>query len=93
MARSKSDKPSEKPTFESSLARLEEIVRKLEDEPVSLEESLGLFAEGKRLARDCTRELERVENRVRQLVENPSGETVEAPFDDPGGAPSEPSPE
>ena len=39
--------------FEHALARLEEIVAKLEGESVSLDESVELFREGKRLALKC----------------------------------------
>ncbi len=40
-------------TFESSLKRLEEIVKQLEGDAVSLEASVALFQEGRELARRC----------------------------------------
>ncbi|GAC1404794.1 MAG: hypothetical protein NVSMB64_08570 [Candidatus Velthaea sp.] len=40
-------------TFEASLERLEELVRKLESDQVSLDESVALFKEGRDLARRC----------------------------------------
>ncbi len=39
--------------FEAALARLEEIVQKLERENVSLDDSVALFKEGKVLAARC----------------------------------------
>jgi exodeoxyribonuclease VII small subunit len=55
--------------FEDQLAKLEEIVDRLEDESVGLEEALGLFENGMDLARRCRTRLEEVEQRVTQLLE------------------------
>ena len=55
--------------FEDQLAKLEEIVDRLEDESVGLEEALGLFENGMDLARRCRARLEEVEQRVTQLLE------------------------
>jgi len=60
--------------FEDQLARLEEIVDRLEDESVGLEEALGLFENGMDLARRCRARLEEVEQRVTQLLETEIGE-------------------
>ena len=56
--------------FEDQLAKLEEIVDRLEDESVGLEEALGLFENGMDLARRCRARLEEVEQRVTQLLES-----------------------
>ena len=56
--------------FEDQLAKLEEIVDRLEDESVGLEEALGLFENGMDLARRCRTRLEEVEQRVSQLLES-----------------------
>ena len=55
--------------FEDQLAKLEEIVARLEDESVGLEEALGLFEGGMELAKSCRSRLEEVEQRVSQLLE------------------------
>ena len=68
--------------FESSLKKLEDIVRRLEDEQVPLDESLKLFAKGKELARLCETELQEAENRVRQLIDGEGGKVSEAPLDE-----------
>jgi exodeoxyribonuclease VII small subunit len=55
--------------FEDQLAKLEEIVDRLEDESVGLEEALGLFEDGMDLARSCRTRLTEVEQRVTELLE------------------------
>jgi exodeoxyribonuclease VII small subunit len=60
--------------FEDQLAKLEEIVARLEDESVGLEEALDLFEGGMNLARGCKTRLEEVEQRVTQLLENEDNE-------------------
>ncbi len=57
------------PGFESQLARIEEIVSRLEKGDLPLEESVQLFEEGMRLCTDCTRLLDQAETRVRVLLE------------------------
>jgi exodeoxyribonuclease VII small subunit len=54
--------------FEDQLKRLEEIVGRLEDESVGLEEALDLFERGMELARSCRARLEQVEQRISELV-------------------------
>jgi len=68
------DKKKKDDRFEDQLARLEEIVDRLEDESVGLEEALGLFENGMDLARHCRTRLEEVEQRVTQLLETENGE-------------------
>jgi exodeoxyribonuclease VII small subunit len=68
------DKKKTDDRFEDQLARLEEIVDRLEDESVGLEEALGLFENGMDLARRCRARLEEVEQRVTQLLETENGE-------------------
>jgi len=68
------DKKKKDDRFEDQLAKLEEIVGRLEDESVGLEEALGLFENGMELARHCRTRLEEVELRVTQLLETEIGE-------------------
>ncbi len=71
--------------FEDQLERLEGIVASLEDETVGLEEALGLFEDGMKLAKSCRARLEEVENRVRQLLETEEGgEPATAPLESDG---------
>lgn len=60
-------------TFESALARLEEIVGLLEKGELPLEESLKLFEEGVGLARYCTDRLDDAEKRIHVLMSTESG--------------------
>ena len=51
----------EKQTIEQSLRRLEEIVERLGEDTVSLDDSLALFAEGMKLSRQCMEQLDQAE--------------------------------
>ena len=53
-----------KKTFESSLARLEEIVRAMESGDAMLDESLALYEEGVKLVKFCTKTLDAAEQKV-----------------------------
>lgn len=54
-------------TFESALARLEQIVRALEGGNVPLEDLIKLFDEGTALVKFCTERLDKAEEKVRLL--------------------------
>jgi len=54
--------------FEEALARLEEIVKKMEEGEVTLEESLEAFEEGIKLARLCSKKLDEAERKVEILL-------------------------
>lgn len=58
---------SQKKTFETAMARLEEIVNALESGEQPLEESLKLYEEGSSLASLCYRKLSRAEQKVTEL--------------------------
>lgn len=57
-----------KVTFEEALARLEEIVRDLEEGRLPLEKSLELFAEGINISKFCQASLEDAEKRIMVLT-------------------------
>jgi exodeoxyribonuclease VII small subunit len=54
-------------SFEAALARLEEILGRLERGDVSLDEALELWGEGDALHRRCLELLEAAEGRVEEL--------------------------
>lgn len=56
------------PTFEESIRKLGEIVEKLEQGDLPLEQSLALFENGVHLARTSQAELDRAEKRVEELL-------------------------
>ena len=60
--------------FEQSLRSLEEIVRKMEQGELTLEDSLEAFEEGVRLTRNCQTALQKAEQKVNILVKSSDGE-------------------
>jgi exodeoxyribonuclease VII small subunit len=67
--------------FEKNLKRLEEIVAKLEDGELQLEESLKLFEEGVKISRACNTKLGEAEEKVKLLLSvNPDGTEVTKEF-------------
>ena len=67
-------------TFESRMARLEQIVRAMERGDVALEESLKLFQEGTELVRSCTELLDNAQLQVKKILVGPEGTPVEEEF-------------
>jgi exodeoxyribonuclease VII small subunit len=55
-------------SFEAQLKRLGEVVEKLEDGELGLEESLALFEEGVQLSRGAQKRLDAAEKRVEELI-------------------------
>ena len=69
-------------TFEESMARLEQIVRSLEQGNVPLEESLKLFQEGTELVRNCQKLLDEAQMQVKKIMTAADGSPVEEDFQD-----------
>lgn len=67
-------------TLEARLARLEEILARMESEDVALEEALRLFEEGVSHVRQAERVLSETELRVEELLA--SGETQAMDLDE-----------
>lgn len=63
-------------TFEQALAELQNIVQKLEEGGLSLEESLALFERGRSLADYCNAQLDQADLRIKYLTSE-----GEAPFE------------
>ena len=55
-------------TFEKAMKRLEEIVNALENNTVSLDDSLKLFEEGIKLTKYCENELKSIENKASKIL-------------------------
>lgn len=60
-------KKTDKNSFESKLARLEEISSLLEKDDIGLEEAINLYEEGIELSRNCISTLNEAELKVTQL--------------------------
>lgn len=73
---------SKKMNFEQSLARLEEVVHKLENGDLMLSDSLKLFEEGTELISMCTKMLDEAEQKVVILKKSENGAPTELPFGD-----------
>ena len=56
-----------KETFESSYAKLEGIVTRMEKESLDLEEALKAFEEGKKTSEQCRKMLEEAELKLKDL--------------------------
>ena len=57
----------EKKTYEEAMTRLEKIVSMLENDTLSLDDSLKLFEEGTKLARFCNKTLDEAELKITKL--------------------------
>lgn len=55
-------------TYEEAMALLEEIVRRMENEELPLEEAMTSFKEGVRLSRYCREKLAEIEYQVEYLL-------------------------
>ncbi|MBQ2719335.1 MAG: exodeoxyribonuclease VII small subunit [Clostridia bacterium] len=67
-------------TFEAAVARLEEIVRAMEEGSLPLDDSLKVFEEGIALVRFCNAKLDAAEQKVRILLTGEDGKLTEGDF-------------
>ncbi len=67
--------------FEKSISDLETIVEKMEDEELSLEQSLKNFEKGIQLTQQCQTALQEAEQKVQILLEKNGSQTL-ADFSD-----------
>ncbi len=68
-------------SFEKALAELENIVSKLEEGGLPLNESLSLFEKGVKRAKFLREELEKAEKKTEILLKDESGEVKAEPFE------------
>lgn len=66
--------------FEEALAKLEIIVKQLENGDLALEEALTAFAEGVELSQVCLSKLNAAEAAVDKILRQEKGAVVEAPL-------------
>lgn len=67
-------------SFEEAMKELGDIVERLEDGDVFLEESIKLFENGMKLSRTCQKMLENAEKKVSVLTADEDGEMQQEPF-------------
>ena len=75
------EQEEEKLSFEDSLAKLEEIVKKLEVGDVPLDKAIDEFNTAMSLARACDEKLKNAEEAITKLV-NQNGEVVDFKVED-----------
>ncbi|MBU27819.1 MAG: exodeoxyribonuclease VII small subunit [Flavobacteriales bacterium] len=63
--------------FESSLKELESIVKKLEDENINLEDSVKSFEAGINLVKECQKQLENAELKVKELLDDGTSQELD----------------
>ncbi|MBL6817914.1 MAG: exodeoxyribonuclease VII small subunit [Proteobacteria bacterium] len=63
--------------FESSLKKLESIVAKLEDDNINLEDSVKSFEAGINLVKECQKQLEEAELKVKELLDDGTTEELD----------------
>ncbi len=66
-----------KMTIEESFAKLDEMVRALESDEISLEDSFALYEEGMKLLRDVNGRIDEVEKKIRKVEEDGTTEDFE----------------
>ena len=69
--------------FEESLAELEQLVERMEQGNLALEDSLKLFERGVQLTRSCQKALKEAEQKVQILLEENGEPTLQAFTDEP----------
>jgi len=65
----------ERLSFEEALKKLQNIVSQLEDESISLEDSVNLYEEGIKLSKYCTETLEKAELKIKKVTPSDQGTT------------------
>ena len=63
--------------FESSLKALESIVERLEDENINLEDSVRSFEKGVNLVKECQKQLQEAELKIKTLLDDGSSIDIE----------------
>jgi len=81
-------------TFESALARIEQIAAQMETGDVPLDQLVAFYDEGSRLIRFCSERLEEAEKRLQTITRDAAGQPKGlATVQDPGEIPPSTTPE
>jgi exodeoxyribonuclease VII small subunit len=67
-------------SFESMMDRLQELVDRLEEGNMPLEDSIRAYEEGMALVKSCTVVLNQAEQRIQKLTRDAAGKPVTEPF-------------
>ena len=66
--------------FEETMKELEEVVQKLENGDLNLDDSIKEFEKGMELSKSASKYLENAEKKITMLVKDKDGELTEAEF-------------
>jgi exodeoxyribonuclease VII small subunit len=66
--------------FETSLVKLEDVVKRLESGELTLDEALKAFEEGVKHAAVCSRKLNEAEKKIELLIKHKDGSFHTEPF-------------
>jgi exodeoxyribonuclease VII small subunit len=77
MAKKHNEEPMK--NFEERLTRLEELGETIKRTDIPLDEALGAFEEGIKLARSLEKDLEKVESRIEILMNSPEAKPPKSP--------------
>lgn len=69
--------------FETSLAKLEDVVKRLESGELALDDALKAFEEGVKHAAICNRKLNEAEKKIELLLKQKDGSFRTEPFTNP----------
>lgn len=56
--------------LEDNFLKIEEVIEKLENEDISLEDAFAAYSEGMQLLKTCNDQIDRVEKKVLKLTED-----------------------
>lgn len=65
---------TDKLSFEEAMSKLEEVVKDLEDETISLDSAMEKFEAGVKLSELCLKKLNEAEKKIEELTRSENGE-------------------
>ena len=69
-------------SFEKAMEKLEQIVKKLENGDLELEDALEKFEQGMKYSKYCLDVLDRTEKKITLLMQDEDGNITQEPFED-----------
>ncbi len=70
-------KKNTKTNFESKMKELEQIVQKMSQSTLPLDESVQLFEKGMSISKDCAQELNKAQQKVQKIINSNTEEDLE----------------
>jgi exodeoxyribonuclease VII small subunit len=68
--KAQNNEETESRSLEEMLDEIDEIVEKLDDEDIPLEDAFALYSQGVKLAEESSKTIDRVEKKVRMLMDD-----------------------